>query len=52
MEEFEKKVNDLYKEEDLKPGYAPFCKHLFIENFTEAQVYYQEINEENAKFLK
>jgi hypothetical protein len=40
MGEFEKKVNELYKAEDLRDGYAPFCKHIFIENFTEALVYY------------
>jgi hypothetical protein len=28
--EFEAKVNEAYDEANLKPGYAPFCKHLFI----------------------
>ena len=39
MEDFEKIVNERYKSEDLKDGYAPFCKHLFLTNdFTKAQV--------------
>ena len=33
-QEFLNKVNDLYKSESqLVDGYAPFCKHLFVENF-------------------
>ncbi|EGD74534.1 flagellar associated protein [Salpingoeca rosetta] len=36
-EEFAKKVNELCtSEEDLKPGYAPFCKHVFVPNFVGA----------------
>jgi hypothetical protein len=33
--EFEKKINDTYElgNTQLKDGYAPFCKHLFVENF-------------------
>lgn len=39
MEEFEAKVNEWYDakvlagEDPLQPGYAPFCKHLFVPNF-------------------
>ena len=36
----------------LKDGYAPFCKHLFIENFTDAISGFIEITPENEKFLK
>uniref|UniRef100_A0A7S1WIT2 DUF3228 domain-containing protein n=1 Tax=Alexandrium catenella TaxID=2925 RepID=A0A7S1WIT2_ALECA len=38
-QEFEARVNAVYEErvaageEPLKPGYAPFCKHLFVPNF-------------------
>ena len=33
-EEFIQKVNELYQStKDLVDGYAPFCKHLFVENF-------------------
>ena len=38
--EFTARVNEFYlanKENGgLKDGYAPFCKHLFIPNFTDA----------------
>ena len=43
MEKFEKKINDIYEKNggeapsfrsiDGLYGYAPFCKHIFIENF-------------------
>jgi len=37
---FTERINELYlqvKEQGgLKEGYAPFCKHLFVENFTDA----------------
>ena len=36
----------------MKDGYAPFCKHLFIENFTDAISCYVEILPDNEKFLK
>eukprot|EP00536_Pseudo-nitzschia_multiseries_P001472 jgi/Psemu1/250585/estExt_Genewise1Plus.C_190030 len=32
VEEFEEIVNARYNAEDLKDGYAPFCKHLFFVN--------------------
>jgi hypothetical protein len=39
INEFEEIVNARYKEEDLKDGYASFCKHIFLVNdFTEARV--------------
>lgn len=39
IEEFESIVNLRYNEIDLKEGYAPFCKHLFVKNdFTDARV--------------
>ncbi|KAG7340609.1 DUF3228 domain containing protein [Nitzschia inconspicua] len=32
IQEFEDIANERYKEEDLKDGYAPFCKHIFLKN--------------------
>jgi len=32
VQEFEEIVNERYKPEELKDGYAPFCKHLFLIN--------------------
>ena len=37
---------------NLKPGYAPFCKHLFMENFTTATSGTAEITEENKGKLE
>ena len=33
--EFEAEVNKIYlqRNKELKPGYAPFCKHIFVPNF-------------------
>jgi len=36
----------------LVDGYAPFCKHIFIPNFTQTQVAYAKISEENKALLK
>ena len=33
-------------------GYAPFCKHLFVANFTTTLPSFIEITAENEKFLK
>ena len=46
------KLNSLYLENsDLKDGYAPFCKHLFVENFTDCKTYYLPITENNTHLL-
>jgi hypothetical protein len=48
-------VNEFYlnnKETKLRPGYAPFCKHLFIENFTDSRPGYIKITPENEGFIK
>ena len=52
-EEFTKKANDLYKSESqLVDGYAPFCKHLFVENFVKGlKSCHIEINEETNKLI-
>lgn len=53
MSEFEKIVNERYDESLLQDGYAPFCKHLFIENdFTDARVNVLEITTENESLLR
>jgi hypothetical protein len=31
--EVEKISNELYQQAELVEGYAPFCKHIFVENF-------------------
>jgi len=53
---FTERVNDYYlkvkDEGGLYDGYAPFCKHLFIENFTDAISAYIRITPENEKFMK
>ena len=51
MEEFEKKVNEVFSEDLLKPGYAPFCKHVFLSNFTETKLGYHGITPENRHLL-
>ncbi|KNG76987.1 flagellar associated protein [Plasmodium falciparum IGH-CR14] len=53
-EKFVIKVNELIKERKIKvlPGYADFCKHIFIENFTEATVETMEINNKNRDLIK
>lgn len=40
-DEFMNKLNEIYlKEPNLIDGYAPFCKHLFVPNFTNSNNYY------------
>lgn len=51
--EFEEIVNARYKEEDLKEGYAPFCKHIFLQNdFTQAKVNVLKITPQNEGLLR
>ena len=51
MDQFTDKINDFYlsvkDQGGLKDGYAPFCKHLFIENFTEVHSSTAEITPQN-----
>ncbi len=56
-EDFVEFVNEVYmintsKGEQLKEGYAPFCKHMIIENFNEFTANTTEITPENIKYLK
>lgn len=54
MEEFTARVNEFYIDnpQALKPGYAPFCKHLFIGNFTDAISGCKLLTPENEVHLK
>lgn len=52
--EFTEKINEIYingKNTNLKDGYAPFCKHLFVENFTSVPASTIRITEENKHLL-
>jgi len=51
-EKFVEKINELYDPKNLKDGYAPFCKHLFVKNFTPAILGYAEITPENEPLLR
>ena len=51
--EFEDIVNNRYSESALKDGYAPFCKHIFVENdFTDAVVNVLPITRDNESLLR
>ena len=54
MEEFTDRCDQFYKDhpDALKDGYAPFCKHLFIPNFTTAITGCIEITPENQQYLR
>ena len=55
MEKFTEKINEFYiqnKDTELKDGYAPFCKHLFVENFTSAISGTLEITDDNRNLLR
>ena len=53
--EFTERVNSFYLEVKdqggLHDGYAPFCKHLFIENFTDSISGYVQLTKDNERFL-
>ena len=53
-ESFALKVNTLFEsgKYPLVDGYAPFCKHLFIPNFTPATLSYLKITTENEGLLR
>lgn len=53
MTEFEDIVNQRYDERLLQPGYAPFCKHLFVVNdFTDAVTNVLRITPNNEHLLR
>jgi hypothetical protein len=51
--EFAERINKFYIENTklLQDGYAPFCKHLFVENFTDMTPGYVEINDETYNLI-
>jgi len=53
-EEVENKINELYctGKASLKDGYAPFCKHIFVPNWTETKNQIVKITPENANLIK
>jgi hypothetical protein len=53
-QDFAERINKYYLDnpECLKDGYAPFCKHIFIENFTDTASNYVEITEDNKQFIQ
>jgi len=53
VKEFEDIANARYNEADLQDGYAPFCKHIFIQNdFTNAKVNVLKISPDNESLLR
>eukprot|EP00051_Salpingoeca_urceolata_P033376 m.20385 g.20385 ORF g.20385 m.20385 type:complete len:245 (+) comp6157_c0_seq1:61-795(+) len=52
-EAFAQRINELCtSENELSPGYAPFCKHLFVPNFVGAKVATLAITDSNEHLLK
>lgn len=51
--EFVKKINEIYEAngKELKDGYAPFCKHLFVKNFAGARLNMVPITQANEHLL-
>jgi hypothetical protein len=53
VQEFQQHIDQLnIGEEQLKPGYAPFCKHVFVRNFAKCETSYLQITSENEHLLK
>mmetsp|Transcript_16788 Transcript_16788/g.38462 ORF Transcript_16788/g.38462 Transcript_16788/m.38462 type:complete len:210 (+) Transcript_16788:219-848(+) len=53
VKNFEEIVNERYDEANLKDGYAPFCKHIFLVNdFSDARVNVLPITEDNEHCLR
>jgi hypothetical protein len=42
----------MYDRNKLKDGYAPFCKHLFVDNFTETLTPLVKITKDNDHLLR
>ncbi|EAR91276.1 flagellar associated protein (macronuclear) [Tetrahymena thermophila SB210] len=52
VEEMQEHLNKIYDPSKLVDGYAPFCKHLFIPNFTQTKLSTSKITPENEHLLK
>ena len=53
ISEFEDIVNARFDEQNLKDGYAPFCKHLFVVNdFTDGKVNVLPLSKENEHLVR
>jgi hypothetical protein len=54
MQEFGDKINLHYINScsSLKDGYAPFCKHIFVENFTDTTANYVPITGDNKHLIE
>jgi hypothetical protein len=52
MQEFLNRINSLYNPAELKPGYDYFCKHMFVENFTDTKIGAMEITDSNKHLLQ
>lgn len=50
--EFERKANECFQSAELVDGYAPFCKHVFVENFANVAVSVEEITPKNEHLLR
>ncbi len=52
--DFEKRIEEAFKSGNAKliDGYAPFCKHIFVENFCNVKCGYTKITKENEKLIK
>lgn len=52
-EEFEARVNEAHQNgAPLVDGYAPFCKHVFIPNFTDVKCGYTVINSSTTPLIR
>lgn len=53
VKEFEDYLNNLNKVDyKITDGYAPFCKHMFVKNITDARLGIAKITDENKHLLK
>ena len=50
--EFTSRVNEMAEGAPEAPGYAPFCKHVFVPNFVEANSGVVRITDENRHLLR
>ena len=51
-EKFLDMVNHFYHPDNLKNGYAPFCKHIFVPNFTGAKISTIQITDQNEHLIR